>query len=132
MIAVDGAFVKLNVLYVWYGSPENVTSMRVTAAEIGREPYYCKHDQGYLYRKDPNAPEKYCAQCGMVYAAEKHGARDPNTRCRGCGKLAKYCTCEKQASREDDEDDGPGSYSEQKDERDWHWRDKKPEPKEKK
>src|SRR5438477_12375780 len=27
-------------------SPENVTSMRVTAAEIGREPYYCKHDQG--------------------------------------------------------------------------------------
>src|SRR5437773_8215482 len=39
-------------------SPENVTSMRVTAAEIGREPYYCKHDQGYLYRKDPNAPEK--------------------------------------------------------------------------
>src|SRR5437667_11615691 len=26
MIAVDGVFVKLNVLYVWYGSPENVTS----------------------------------------------------------------------------------------------------------
>jgi hypothetical protein len=60
-----------------YGaSPENVTSAlcaddlsRVTAAELGREPYNCKHDGGYLYRKDPSAPEKYCAQCGMVYAA---------------------------------------------------------------
>lgn len=58
-------------------SPENRTYRRalgrndlaVTAAEIAREPYYCKHDQGYLYRKNPSDPEKYCAQCGMVYAA---------------------------------------------------------------
>lgn len=39
-------------------------------ADIGREPYHCKHDGGYLYRKEPTAPEKYCAQCGMVYAAQ--------------------------------------------------------------
>ena len=141
-------------------SPENVTSMRVTAAEIGREPYYCKHDQGYLYKKNPSDPEKYCAQCGMVYAA----SRNPQAICRKCKIPRKYCDCgrkdkkagsegdlcpncgemelglkgcascgyKKSAGREDDEDDGPGSYSEQKDERDWHWRDKKPEPKEKK
>jgi hypothetical protein len=59
-------------------SPENVTSFalgrndfKVMASEIGREPYNCKHDNGYLYRKDPSAPEKYCASCGMVYAASR-------------------------------------------------------------
>lgn len=76
-------------------SPENVTSsrmlcagdMRVTAADIGREPYNCKHDNGYLYRKDPSAPEKYCAQCGMVYAAERKTAG----RCQTCGGGDKSC-----------------------------------------
>lgn len=63
-------------------SPENITSSVLcrgdlrTAGELGREPYYCKHDQGYLYRKDPQAPEKYCAQCGMVYAASKTAGCD--------------------------------------------------------
>lgn len=76
-------------------SPENVTSsralcagdMRVTAAELGREPYNCKHDGGYLYRKEPSAPEKYCAQCGMVYAAERKTAG----RCQTCGGGDKSC-----------------------------------------
>ena len=78
-------------------SPENITSsvlcksdlrtahaMRVTAGEIGREPYYCKHDRGYLYRKDPSAPEKYCAECGMVYAASKK-PRFEEVTCSQCG-----------------------------------------------
>lgn len=42
-----------------------------TAKNEGREPYHCKHDQTYLRHKNPSDPEKYCTQCGMVYAAEK-------------------------------------------------------------
>lgn len=62
--------------------------LRVTGAEIGRQPYQCKHDGGYLYRKEPSAPEKYCAQCGMVYAAERKTAASnvDDNKCTDCGK----------------------------------------------
>lgn len=51
-------------------------AVRVTAAEVGREPYNCKMDHTYLLRKNPSDPERYCPNCGMVYAAQRVTARD--------------------------------------------------------
>lgn len=96
-------------------SPENRTyslgkrDLRVTAADIGREPYQCKHDNGYLYRKEPSAPEKYCAQCGMVYAASKTAEDGHMTQeTKVCGKcyerypVDQKCPCEKTAGCDSD------------------------------
>jgi hypothetical protein len=64
-------------------SPENQTDrtyalglndLRVTASEYGRTPQNCKHDGTHLNRKNPSDPEKFCPDCGMVYAAERKKA----------------------------------------------------------
>lgn len=54
----------------------NPTAMRVSATDVGREPFYCKHDHSYLLRKNPSDPERYCPNCGMVYAAQRVTARE--------------------------------------------------------
>lgn len=61
-----------------------------TAGDIGREPYYCKHDGGYLYRKEPHTPEKYCAQCGMVYAASRKEAASGVNLCKKCLRKKRF------------------------------------------
>jgi hypothetical protein len=135
-------------------SPENQTErtyalcagdLRKTAREPGKVPQNCEHGHHtHLLHKDTSDPEKFCPTCGTVYAASVKRPGGPlrerpiqqpvikkplgpglPPRKRPGGPLNERPIG---ASRGDDEDDGEGSYSEQKDERDWHWKDKK-EPK---
>jgi ribosomal protein S27AE len=84
-------------------SPENVTSfalglndMKVTASEFGRTPNNCAHDGTHLNRKHPSDPEKFCPDCGMVYAASKT-AHTPGPATVGKFYFCKQCNTSRTA-----------------------------------
>lgn len=49
---------------------------KVRASEFGKTPHNCKHDGRHLNYKNPSDAEKFCPDCGMVYAASSNRKED--------------------------------------------------------
>jgi hypothetical protein len=111
-------------------SPENQTDrtyslalgdLKVTASEYGRTPQNCKHDGTHLNRKNPSDPEKFCPDCGMVYAAERKKATWEDIAKEEKARIKLWQEKNKKKKKDDDGEvpkaakvavitGGPGSY----------------------